>query len=63
MLLKTQTPRTLFRFALSSLALFGLLGMLHPAGRVAEGAIDGARGALIGATVALLYLATRAQRQ
>jgi hypothetical protein len=63
MLLKTTNPRTLFRFAMASLALFGVLGMVHLPATVSEDIVDGTRGALLGATIALLYLAFHLQRK
>jgi hypothetical protein len=63
MLLKTKNPRTIFRLAMASLALFGLLGMLHLPEGFSEGMVDGMRGALLGATIALLYLAFRLERR
>jgi hypothetical protein len=59
MLLKTKHPRTIFRLAMASLALFGVLGMVHLPGSFGEGMVDGIRGALLGVSVALLYLAFR----
>ena len=63
MLLKARNPRTLFRLGLATLALFGILGMIHPDGRFNEGVVDGVRGALIGASIALLFFAFRAERR
>ena len=62
MLLKVKNPRTLFRLAMGCLALFGGLGMLHPTTTFSEGVLDGARGALLGATVMLIALTFRLQR-
>jgi hypothetical protein len=62
MLFKVKNPRTLFRLSLSALALFGVLGMIHPAASFTEGFVDGARGTLLGACITLLFLASRAQR-
>jgi hypothetical protein len=62
MLFKVKNPRTLFRLSLSALALFGVLGLIHPASGFPEGFVDGARGALLGACIMLLFLASRAQR-
>jgi hypothetical protein len=59
MLLKMNSPRTLSRLALGALALFGVLGMLHPSSSFGEGLVDGMRGALLGATIALVYLTSR----
>ena len=63
MLLKTTEPRTLYRLALVSLALFGILGMLHPRSPFSDGLLDGARGALLGATIGLVYLTSRLERK
>jgi hypothetical protein len=64
MLLKVKNPRTLFRLAMGCLAIFGLLGMLHPASSsFNEGVVDGARGALLGAAVALIWLTFRLQHR
>ena len=62
MLLKIKNPRTIFRLAMASLALFGILGMVHPPEGFSEGMLDGIRGALLGASIALLYVAFRARR-
>ena len=62
MLLKTKNPHTIFRLAMASLALFGLLGMVHLPKTFSEDMVDGMRGVLLGATIALLYLAFRARR-
>ena len=63
MLLTVTHPRTLTRFALIALALFGILGMVDAAGGYREDVRDGARGALIGASIAFLFLASRARRR
>jgi len=63
MLLKVRTPRTLFRAAMLSLALFGGLGMPSLASKLNEDTLDGVRGALLGAAVALIYLTFRLQRK
>ena len=57
MLLKTTHPRTIFRLAMASLALFGVLGIVHLPESFREDVVDGIRGALLGASIALLYLA------
>ena len=62
MLLKTTNPRTIFRLAMASLALFGLLGIVHLPEAFSEDLVDGTRGALLGATIALLYLTFRLKR-
>ena len=63
MLLKITNPRSIFRLAAGCLALFGILGMPRVTSAFGEGVIDGARGALLGAAVALLYLMFRARRK
>ena len=63
MLLPVKDPRTLTRFSLIALALFGILGMVDAAGGFGEGILDGVRGALIGAAIAFLFLASRAHRR
>lgn len=62
MLLKATNPRTIFRAAMASLALFGVLGMPSLSTSLGEDVVDGIRGALLGATIGLLYLAFRHQR-
>ena len=62
MLLKTNNSRMIFRLAMACLALFGILGIVHPASTFSEDVLDGTRGALIGASIALLYLAFRVER-
>ena len=62
MLLKNTNARTIFRLAMAALALFGVLGMVHLSPTVSEDLVDGIRGALLGASIALLYLAFRARR-
>ena len=57
MLLERNNPRMIFRLAMASLALFGLLGIVHLPATFSENMVDGMRGALLGATIALLYLA------
>jgi hypothetical protein len=63
MLLKTTNPRTIFSAAMTCLALFGALGIPSVSSRFTEGLFDGMRGALLGATVALIYLTFRLKRQ
>ena len=63
MLLKTTNPRTIFRLAMTSLALFGLLGIVHLPATFSEDMVDGMRGALLGATIALLYLTFHLRRK
>ena len=63
MLLKTTNPRTIFRLAMASLALFGLLGIVHLPATFSEDMVDGMRGALLGATIALLYLVFHVRRK
>ena len=60
--LKMKNPRIIFRIAMMCLALFGSFGMVHPTSTVSEDLLDGARGALLGAAIALLYLAFRLER-
>ena len=55
MLLAIKHPRTIFRLAMASLALFGLLGMVHLPPRLGD-TIAAARGALLGAAIGLIYL-------
>ena len=63
MLLKVRTPRTMFRAAMLSLVLFGCLGLPSLASKLDEDLVDGVRGALLGATIALIYLTFRLQRK
>ena len=63
MLLKTKNPRTIFRLAMASLALFGGLGIVRLPEMFSEGMVDGMRGALLGATIAFLYVAFRLERK
>lgn len=62
MLLKVKNPRTIFRVAMLCLAVFASLGMPMLASRFNEDLLDGLRGALLGATVVLIYLTFRLQR-
>jgi hypothetical protein len=62
MLLETRNARTIFRLAMACLALFGVLGLVHLPSTVSEDLVDGMRGALIGASIALIYLSFRLQR-
>ena len=55
MLLAIKHPRTIFRLAMASLGLFGVLGMAHVPARLGD-TIDAARGALLGAAIGLIYL-------
>lgn len=63
MLVKTTNPRTMFRFAMAFLALFGVLGIVHLPARFSEDMVDGVRGAALGASIAILYLALRLERK
>ena len=63
MLLKTNNPRTIFRLAMASLALFGVLGIVHLPETFSDDMVDGMRGALLGASIAFLYLAFRLGRK
>ena len=63
MLLKVTNPRTIFRIAMICLALFGCLGIPSLASTFSEDLLDGLRGALLGATVVLIYLTFRLQRK
>jgi hypothetical protein len=63
MLPRIRNPRSLFTLATGCLALFGLLGMPRLASSLNESALDGARGALLGAAIALVYLMFRVKRQ
>ena len=62
MLLKVKSPRTIVRVAMVCLAVFGGLGIPALASTFNEDVLDGIRGALLGATVALIYLTFRLQR-
>ena len=59
MLLDVKNSRTIFRVAMICLALFGVLGMPRVSSAFGEGLLDGMRGALLGASVALIYLTFR----
>ena len=61
MLLKVKTPRTIFRVAMVCLALFGGLGTPALSSMFSEDLLDGVRGALLGATIVLIYLTLRLQ--
>lgn len=61
MLLRNTTPQAIFRIAYACLALFGLLGMPSLSSHVGEDVLDGMRGALIGATIAFMFLGFRAR--
>lgn len=63
MLLKVKTPRTIFRVAMVCLALFGGLGIPSLSSRFSEDLVDGLRGALLGATIVLIYLTFRLRRK
>ena len=66
MLLKKTNPQVMMTIAFACLALFGALGLPSLTANESDftkGLVDGARGALMGATVALIYLASRARRQ
>ena len=63
MLLKVKSPRTIFRLAMVCLALFGAFGIPSLASKVSADLLDGVRGALLGATVVLIYLTFRLQRR
>ena len=62
MLLKLKQPRTIFRAAMLCLAVFASLGIPALASKFNTDWLDGVRGALLGATVALIYLTFRGQR-
>ena len=62
MLLAVKHPRTIFRLAMACLALFGVLGLVHRPSMISEDLVDAARGALLGATIVLVYLTFRLQR-
>jgi len=62
MLLKVKNPRTIFRAAMLCLALFASLGMPALASKFGGDLLDGLRGALLGATIALIHLTFRLQR-
>jgi hypothetical protein len=63
MLLETNNPRTIFRLAMASLALFGVLGIVHLPATLGENMVDGIRGLFLGVAIALLYLAFRLERE
>ena len=63
MLLKAKNPRTIFRVAFACLALSGVLGIPSVSASLGVDLVDALRGALLGATVALLYFAFRLQRR
>ena len=63
MLLHTGRPRALFRASMVSLILFNALPLLlRPFPSVPVDIIDGIRGALLGATLALIFLFFRSRR-
>jgi hypothetical protein len=63
MLLRTGRPRMLFKTSMVSLILFNALPLLlRPFPSVSVDIIDGIRGALLGATIALLFLFFRSRR-
>jgi hypothetical protein len=62
MLMKVKNPRTIFRVAMLCLAVFASLGIPALASMFGEDLLDGLRGALLGATIALLYLMFRLKR-
>jgi hypothetical protein len=62
-MLETTNPRTIFRLAMASLALFGILGIVHLPATFSEDVVDGTRGALLGTSIALLYLFFRRRRK
>ena len=61
MLLKDKNiqAKTFFSLTMICLGLSGALGMIHPTSSFADGMVDGIRGALIGAAIALVYLGAR----
>ena len=63
MLLEMKHPRPIFRLAMACLALFGGLGFVHPLSTSSEDLLDATRGALLGATIVLIYLTFRLQRK
>ena len=63
MLLKIKSPRTIFRLAMMCLALFGILGFPSLASTFSEDLLDGVRGALLGATIVLVYLTFRLRKR
>jgi hypothetical protein len=62
MLLKVKNPRTIFRVAMVCLAAFASLGIPALASRLNADVVDGLRGALLGATLVLVYLTFRLRR-
>lgn len=63
MLLKTKSPRWIFRVAMMCLALFGILGMPSASSTFSEDLLDGVRGALLGATMVFVYLTFRLRKR
>jgi hypothetical protein len=62
MLLKVKHPRTIFRLAMGCLLVFSGLGLMNPASTFSQDVVDGMRGALLGATIVLVYLTFRLKR-
>jgi hypothetical protein len=63
MLLRTRRSRTLFKASMVSLLLSNALPLLvRPFHSVPVDIVDGVRGALLGATIALLFLFFRSRR-
>jgi hypothetical protein len=63
MLLRTGRPRMLFKASMVSLILFNALPLLlRPFPSAPVDMVDGIRGALLGATLALLFLFFRSRR-
>ena len=63
MLLRAGRSRTLFKASMVLLVLFnGLPLLLRPFRSVPVDFVDGVRGALLGATIALLFLYFRSRR-
>jgi hypothetical protein len=62
MLMRMKTPRTIFRVAMMCLALFGVLGFPSLSSSLSEDVMHAVRGALLGASAALIYLTFRLRR-
>jgi hypothetical protein len=63
MLLRTGRSRTLFKASMVSLILFNAVPLLlRPFPSVPVDVIDAVRGALLGATIALVFLFFRSRR-
>jgi hypothetical protein len=63
MLLKMKSSRSIFRIAMTCLAVFGILGIPSLSSTFSEDLLDGVRGALLGATIVLIYLTLRLRKR